>query len=69
MALFVKLVSDLVYTFQLAFARSIIQWILTLIALAVMRVNPLGPSDKRVFLFLRGIAGSLHYTFMFRVFI
>ncbi|KAG2218693.1 hypothetical protein INT45_003960 [Circinella minor] len=52
-------------SFEIVFARSIVQLILALISCVLLRINPFGKSGVRTWLFIRGLVGSLGLILFF----
>ncbi|KAI8089574.1 EamA-like transporter family-domain-containing protein [Halteromyces radiatus] len=65
MSLFVKLSGSSFPSFEIVFARSIIQTILGLIGCFILRVHPLGDPKVRPWLAFRGLVGSLGLALFF----
>eukprot|EP00873_Tetraselmis_striata_P034688 jgi/Tetstr1/454952/TSEL_041813.t1 len=66
MTLLVKVGSNLgIPSFQLVFARSILQLLFALFSCAMAGIHPLGPRDKAGWMFARGACGALGLAAMF----
>ncbi|KAI7898937.1 uncharacterized protein BX663DRAFT_229158 [Cokeromyces recurvatus] len=65
MSLFVKLSGTNFPSFEIVFARSIVQTILGLMGCVIYKVNPLGKRGVRRWLLLRGLAGTLGLCLFF----
>eukprot|EP01119_Soliformovum_irregulare_P003999 TRINITY_DN15015_c0_g1_i1.p1 TRINITY_DN15015_c0_g1~~TRINITY_DN15015_c0_g1_i1.p1 ORF type:complete len:291 (-),score=60.04 TRINITY_DN15015_c0_g1_i1:25-897(-) len=66
MGMLVKIASNQGVTFfEVIVFRSIIQWILTLASLLALRVNVLGPPEKRKLMVVRGAVGLVGMTCYF----
>jgi uncharacterized membrane protein len=59
MSLFVKLSGSSFPSFEIVFARSIVQAVLGLLICIVLKIDPLGNKNIRGWLFLRGFAGTV----------
>ncbi|KAJ2960365.1 hypothetical protein NQZ79_g4299 [Umbelopsis isabellina] len=65
MSLCVKLGGVVFPSFELVFARSLVQLVLGLAGCAILKVNPLGDKKVRGWLVLRGLAGSIGLSLFF----
>jgi hypothetical protein len=65
MSLCVKLGGTVFPSFEMVFARSLVQLLLGLIGCAILRVNPVGNKKVRGWLVLRGLAGSIGLALFF----
>ncbi|KAI9288043.1 hypothetical protein BC943DRAFT_317668 [Umbelopsis sp. AD052] len=65
MSLCVKLGGSVFPSFEMVFARSLVQLVLGLAGCAILKVNPLGDKKVRGWLVLRGLAGSLGLALFF----
>lgn len=65
MSLFVKLSGSSFPSFEIVFARSVIQTLFGLIGCAFLKVHPLGKKGVRRWLLFRGLAGTLGLCFFF----
>ncbi|KAG2177946.1 hypothetical protein INT43_003193 [Umbelopsis isabellina] len=65
MSLCVKLGGVVFPSFEMVFARSLVQLVLGLAGCAILKVNPLGDKKVRGWLVLRGLAGSIGLSLFF----
>jgi hypothetical protein len=65
MSLCVKLGGTVFPSFEMVFARSLVQLLLGLLGCAVLKVNPFGDKKVRGWLVLRGLAGSIGLALFF----
>jgi hypothetical protein len=65
MSLCVKLGGSVFPSFEMVFARSLVQLVLGLVGCAILKVNPLGDKKVRGWLVLRGLAGSVGLALFF----
>jgi drug/metabolite transporter (DMT)-like permease len=65
MSLCVKLGGVVFPSFELVFARSLVQLVLGLGGCAILKVNPLGDKKVRGWLIVRGLAGSIGLSLFF----
>ncbi|GAB5586439.1 hypothetical protein Unana1_01339 [Umbelopsis nana] len=65
MSLCVKLGGAVFPSFEIVFARSLVQLLLGLVGCAILKVNPLGNKNVRGWLVLRGLAGSIGLALFF----
>ncbi|CEP15406.1 hypothetical protein [Parasitella parasitica] len=65
MSLFVKLSGTSFPSFEIVFARSIIQTVFGLLGCAILKVNPLGKPGVRRWLLFRGLAGTIGLSLFF----
>lgn len=65
MSLCVKLGGAVFPSFEMVFARSLVQLVLGLAGCAILKVNPLGDKKVRGWLVLRGLAGSIGLSLFF----
>jgi uncharacterized membrane protein len=65
MSLFVKLSGTSFPSFEIVFARSVVQTVFSLLGCALLKVNPLGQPGVRRWLLFRGLAGTLGLCLFF----
>jgi drug/metabolite transporter (DMT)-like permease len=65
MSLFVKLSGTSFPSFEIVFARSVIQTFFSLLGCALLKINPLGERGVRKWLLFRGLAGTLGLSLFF----
>ncbi|KAG1116102.1 hypothetical protein G6F42_013778 [Rhizopus arrhizus] len=65
MSLFVKLSGTSFPSFEIVFARSVVQTVFSLLGCAILKVNPLGQPGVRRWLLFRGLAGTLGLCLFF----
>lgn len=65
MSLFVKLSGTSFPSFEIVFARSVIQTFFSLLGCAILKINPLGEKGVRKWLLFRGLAGTLGLCLFF----
>lgn len=65
MSLFVKLSGTSFPSFEIVFARSVVQTAFSLLGCAILKVNPLGQPGVRRWLLFRGLAGTLGLCLFF----
>ncbi|KAI8579063.1 hypothetical protein K450DRAFT_243681 [Umbelopsis ramanniana AG] len=65
MSLCVKLGGSVFPSFEMVFARSLVQLVLGLVGCFILKVNPLGDKKVRGWLVLRGLAGSVGLALFF----
>lgn len=65
MSLFVKLSGTSFPSFEIVFARSVIQTAFSLLGCAILKVNPLGKPGVRRWLLFRGLAGTMGLCLFF----
>ncbi|KAK4521229.1 uncharacterized protein ATC70_013174 [Mucor velutinosus] len=65
MSLFVKLSGTSFPSFEIVFARSVVQTMFSLLGCAILKVNPLGQPGVRRWLLFRGLAGTLGLCLFF----
>jgi hypothetical protein len=65
MSLFVKLSGTSFPSFEIVFARSVVQTVFSLIGCAILKVNPLGQPGVRRWLLFRGLAGTFGLCLFF----
>lgn len=65
MSLFVKLSGTSFPSFEIVFARSVVQTFFSLIGCAILKINPLGQPGVRKWLLFRGLAGTFGLCLFF----
>ncbi|KAI8047156.1 uncharacterized protein B0P05DRAFT_592803 [Gilbertella persicaria] len=65
MSLFVKLSGTSFPSFEIVFARAVIQTLFGILGCALLKVNPLGKASVRRWLLLRGLAGTIGLCLFF----
>lgn len=65
MSLFVKLSGTSFPSFEIVFARSVIQTVFSLLGCAILKINPFGERGVRKWLLFRGLAGTLGLCLFF----
>lgn len=65
MSLFVKLSGTSFPSFEIVFARSVVQTLLGFLGCAILKINPFGERGVRKWLLFRGLAGTLGLCLFF----
>lgn len=65
MSLFVKLSGTSFPSFEIVFARSVVQTFFSLLGCAILKINPLGQPGVRKWLLFRGFVGTLGLCLFF----
>lgn len=65
MSLFVKLSGTSFPSFEIVFARSVVQTFFSLLGCAILKINPLGQPGVRKWLLFRGLAGTFGLCLFF----